>query len=403
MSLKLVTQLSLRNILRHKRRNMMLFAAIAVAVAGVSSMNTLIRGFQGDILESTIENLTGHVQVHAPGYRDDPSIQRGFELAENYQPDIPAADLLGWAPRVRIPAVIMSERETRGIQLVGIDPAAEDISFLSEVPIEGEFLKDKQDGRLLIGAELAKQLETQVGRRLVVITQGADGLNRERGYRIAGTFDAEGTGLEKIYVFSGLSSLQTLLDSHAVTEVSIRLSEEPKRASAKQTLADFFVDLDVKDWQELEPQAATMYLFADGAIYIWFLLMMSALTFGLVNTLVASVMERVRELGMVRALGMPKRLVVLQVVFESTVIMAIGVAVGLVFGYLIYWTFSDGIDLSAFAEGIELAGISSKLTPIFRPDDFVLVAGLSLLLGILASLYPAWRAMKIKPLDAMRR
>ena len=130
---------------------------------------------------------------------------------------------------------------------------------------------------------------------------------------------------------------------------------------------------------------------------------MSALTFGLVNTLITSVMERVRELGMVRALGMSKSMVVMQVVVESTVIMGIGVVFGMIAGYLIYLSISDGIDLSAFAEGVELAGVSTIWKPVLAWGDVLLVASLSLLLGILASLYPAWRAVKVKPLDAMRR
>jgi ABC-type antimicrobial peptide transport system permease subunit len=130
--------------------------------------------------------------------------------------------------------------------------------------------------------------------------------------------------------------------------------------------------------------------------------MMSALTFGLVNTLVATVMERVRELGLLRAIGMRKGVVVLQVVVESTLIMTIGVVVGLLVGYLLYLMMADGIDLSAFAEGVEMAGMSTHLIPVLLPVDFALVAGMSLVLGILASLYPAWRAVKVSPLDALR-
>ncbi len=404
--MKTILQLSIRNIFRYRRRNLMLFAAIAVAVAGVSSMNTLIRGFQLDMMDTAVSNLTGHWKVHAPGYRDDPSIQRGFYLSGDFHPDVPEDLLLGWAPRIRIPAVIMSERENRGVQLVGVDPAAEYISFLGEVPVQGERLVDAEDRRLLIGAELARQLNTEIGRRLVVITQGADGLNRERGFRVAGIYDAQGTTLEKIFVFSGLAGLQTMLDSDAVTEVSIRLTGQPQNpaeeSAVQNGLSSFFVDLDVKDWQALEPQAAAMFLFADGAIYIWFVLMMSALTFGLVNTLVASVMERVKELGMLRALGMRKRLVIFQVVTESSLIMAIGVLVGLSLGYLVFLVISDGIDLSAFAEGVELAGMSTTLVPVLLWSDFALVAYMSLILGVLASLYPAWRAVKVDPLEAMR-
>ncbi|MEE2784250.1 MAG: FtsX-like permease family protein [Pseudomonadota bacterium] len=403
MSIKLLFQLSIRNILRHRRRNLMLFSAIAVAVAGVSSANTLIRGMQYDMLNSAVENLTGHIKIHAPGYRDDPNIDKGFSLEDGFTLPVEPEEMLGWAARIRIPAVIMSERETRGVQIVGIDPASEHISFLSDVPIDGEGLTDSKDGRILIGKELALQLETRIGRRIVIITQGIDGKNREKGYRIVGTYDAEGKTLEKIYVFTGLASLQSLLDSRDVTEVSIRLHEEPKKPSIKDMLSEVFRNLAVLDWQELEPMAAAMYLFADSAIYIWFLLMMSALIFGLINTLITSVMERVRELGLVRALGMPKRMVVTQVVLESTIIMAIGVLIGLVAGYLIYLSIADGINLDAFAEGMEMMTMSTRFIPVLVWDDFVLVAVLSLVLGIMASIYPAWRAVRVKPLDAIGR
>ena len=401
--MKLLLQLSFRNLFRHKRRNAMLLLAIAVAVGGVNATNTLLRGFQMDMLNTAVASLTGHVKVHAQGYRDDPSISRGFTINDDYAPDVPAEALLGWAPRVRLPAVIMSERETRGVQIVGVDPAAEGISFLADAGIDGEFLKDEADGRIVIGRELARQLETSVGRRLVIITQGADGRNRERGYRVAGTFDAEGVGLEKIYAFVGIEALQKILQSDAVTEVSIRLTDERFRPAAKASMESSFATMDVLDWQDLEPALAQMFIFADAALLIWFLLMMGALTFGLVNSLVAAVMERVKELGMMRALGMRRRTVILQVVIESVIMMAVGVIAGTLLALGIYFWLADGIDLSVWAEGIEMAGVSTLLVPELLPADMILVAFMSLVLGFLASLYPAWRVVKLSPLEALHK
>ena len=401
--MKLLLQLSFRNLFRHKRRNAMLLLAIAVAVGGVNATNTLLRGFQMDMLNTAVASLTGHVKVHAQGYRDDPSISRGFTINDDYAPDVPAEALLGWAPRVRLPAVIMSERETRGVQIVGVDPAAEGISFLADAGIDGEFLKDEADGRIVIGRELARQLETSVGRRLVIITQGADGRNRERGYRVAGTFDAEGVGLEKIYAFVGIEALQKILQSDAVTEVSIRLTDERFRPAAKASMESSFATMDVLDWQDLEPALAQMFIFADATLLIWFLLMMGALTFGLVNSLVAAVMERVKELGMMRALGMRRRTVILQVVIESVIMMAVGVIAGTLLALGIYFWLADGIDLSVWAEGIEMAGVSTLLVPELLPADMILVAFMSLVLGFLASLYPAWRVVKLSPLEALHK
>lgn len=404
MPLKLLYQLSSRNLFRHRRRNGMLLAAIVVAVTGVVVTNSLIRGMQFDMQQSAVANLTGHVKILAPGYRDDPNIVKSFELARNWQPDFPADQLEGWAARIRIPAVIMSERETRGIQFVGVDPAQENISFLGTVAHTGEMLEGPQDNRVLVGAELARQLETEVGRRLVIITQGMDGKNREAGFRIAGLFDAEGTGLEKQFVFTGVNTLQKLVDAEVVTEVSVRLTDQAAEFSLKAALANFFTGLDVLDWQQLEPQAAAMFIFADSAIFIWFLVMMGALIFGLINTLITAVMERIREFGVLRAVGMQARMVIAQVVLESALIMSVGVTLGIALGWVLttQWL-GDGIDLTQWAEGIEMAGMSSRLMPHLLMKDLVLVASLSIVFGLLAALYPAWRAVKIKPLEALRR
>ena len=171
----------------------------------------------------------------------------------------------------------------------------------------------------------------------------------------------------------------------------------------KTSLIEVFTGLDVLDWRELEPQAAAMFVFADAAIFIWFFIMMGALTFGLVNTLVTSVMERVRELGMLRAIGMRPGSVIVQVVLESSVLMFIGVATGLLVGWLFILWLGEGIDLSRFAEGMESFGMRTIWKPVPLVGDMVLVAGLSLLFGVLASLYPARRVVKIKPLEALRR
>ncbi len=403
MPLKLLLQLSLRNIARHRRRNGMMLAAIVVAVSSIILMSGLIRGMQQQMAEAAVDNLVGHVKVLAPGYRDDPSVQKGFALATDWRPRQGAEQVAGWAARVRVPAVIMSERSTRGIQFVGVDPAKEGISFLGDVSLAGAPLQDGADGRILIGRALAERLETDLGRRLVIITQGADGLNREAGFRIAGVYDADGEGLENAYVFTGVNTLQKMLGTEVFTEVSIRLHEEPALQQMKGALAAAFTGLEVLDWRELEPQAAAMFALADSIIFVWFLIMMGALAFGLMNTLITSVMERVRELGMLRALGMRPGSVVVQVVLESGILMLLGVAGGLALGGLWFYLLKDGIDLSTWAQGVESVGMSTVLRPVPVAQDMALIVALSLGLGFIASLYPARRVVKIKPLEALGR
>ena len=163
-SLALLLRLSLRNLLRHSRRNALMLAAITFAIATVVFMNALVRGMQNDLSESTVNNLTGHMQVHAPGYLDDPSIERGFEMAQTLAlADIAGDQLAGWAARVRVPAVIMSERETRGIQLVGVDPAQESISFLGRAAYQGKPLVSNVSKVVSNAKDRASSITARIG------------------------------------------------------------------------------------------------------------------------------------------------------------------------------------------------------------------------------------------------
>ena len=204
-------------------------------------------------------------------------------------------------------------------------------------------------------------------------------------------------------MFTGVNALQKMVGADVYTEISIRLRREPALFQLKASLLDFFTGLDVLNWQELEPQAAAMFVFADSAFFIWYFIMMGALVFGLVNTLVTSVMERVRELGMLRALGMRSQAVVAQVVLESSVLMFIGVVTGLAGGWLVIQAIGDGIDLSQWAEGVEALGLRGLLQPVPLASDILLIGAMSVVLGIVASLYPALRIVRIKPLEALRR
>jgi ABC-type lipoprotein release transport system permease subunit len=158
----MLLNLSMRNIVRYRRRNFFLFAAIAVAVGGTTLTNALIRGWQVDMLETAVSGLTGHIKLQAPGFADDPSLQNAFSSLTpiSLGDDVP---ILGFAQRINIPAVISSERETRGVALVGVDPANEGISLYRDFVIEGEDLGGPEDGRLLIGKALAENLANSGG------------------------------------------------------------------------------------------------------------------------------------------------------------------------------------------------------------------------------------------------
>lgn len=400
---RLVLNLSFRNLWRQRRRNSILLVAITFAIGGVIVLNSLIRGMQVQMVDSVVENLSGHLKIHAADYLDDPSIERGFELNEARINQATAGlPILGWAARISIPAVVMSERETRGANLIGIDPDQENISIVSGFKLEGEPLEGGTDSRILIGRALKEELRTRLGRKVVVTTLDANGMSKEIGFRIAGVYETESENMEKTLVFTGRDALQELLGSSEITEVSIRFNARYAEQDDLVRVRDSFSELDVLDWQQVNPIVAFMYNTVNVVIYIWLGIVLGALVFGLINTLITAVLERIREFGLFRAIGMRPKIIIAQVVSESVCLMVSGIVFGVAGSLLMYAWLHNGIDLSAFASGVEMMGMSSRMKPALVAHDLIVVVLVSLVLAVGASFFPARRAVRMNPLDALR-
>ena len=172
-NLKIVFRLAWRNLWRNHRRTLIMLAAIVVGVWAMIFMTALMRGMVDDMVKDGVSGLPGHVQIHHPDYRDDPTISNviappGDELLEV----LDRPEVVAWATRVRVPAVISSECDTRGVTLVGIEPERErNISFVADDIVEGRFLESRDDRGLVVGRKLVEKLETGLGKRVVIMSQ----------------------------------------------------------------------------------------------------------------------------------------------------------------------------------------------------------------------------------------
>jgi ABC-type lipoprotein release transport system permease subunit len=398
----LLLQLAWRNLWRNTRRNLILAVAVALGVATLLVAVAIVRGWQGDLQDDTVIAAGGHLKVLAPGYRDEPDARFAFVPPTALLASLDAARV-PWTTRIALPVVIMSERETRGVQLLAGDIAWErQHGALADARIRGTPLAGPDDGRLLLGAELARRLETRPGKRVVLMLGDADGVTHEVGMLVAGTYDVDGTGTELGVAYTGLRALQPLLAAERrVTEVALHLPDERALARWRQDLGEQLPALESLTWRELSPQGAALIAFVDGSIWITFVIFLAALSFGVTNTLVAAVLERARELGLMFVLGMRRGQVVVQVLVESVFVVTLGLLLGLAAGGLWVWSLADGIDLTRWAAGIEMAGMKALLVPDLWASDVVLVSLLVVVLGMLGAIYPAWRAVRLDPLEAL--
>lgn len=402
--IKLLLALSTRNLWRQKRRNSVLLIAIIVAVSGVIVLNSLIRGMQTQMVEQAVSGLSAHINIQSAKFRDDPWVGHGFIEDSSKLDDLflKQRTLRGWTTRIRTPVVVMSERETRGAFLVGIDPERESISFINDLHIEGLTLTRTLDNSVIIGRALFDQLRTKLGHRIVVTLQNAQGISQDIGFRISGVYDADTDGIEKQYIFTGKRALQQLLNTTLISEIAIRFQSEKDAQQAQNFIVAAFPDLDVATWQQLNPLSAFMFEIVDVVIFIWLCIVLLTLVFGLLNSLLTAVLERKREIGIVRAVGLRSSMVLAQIMLESVLLMVLGIVIGLLFAFLFLFWIHEGIDLSMFAAGVELMNLSPKIVPALQLRDVVLVVGTSLLLAVFASLLPAYRSARINPIEAIR-
>ena len=402
-----ISTLAWRNLWRNHRRTVIMLAAVIIGSWAMIFMTALMRGMVTEMIRDGISALPGHVQVHHPEYRDDPSVAnlipiRDAEIAMRFQ----AGGFEDWATRVRVPAVITSEYDSRGVTLLGIDPTRErNMTFVDYDEVEGRFLESVDDSGVVIGRKLARTLNTKIGKRIVVMSQDPDNEIADRGFRVVGLFTANIVSFEEAFIFVGKTTAQTMLRiDDQVSELAIQGDDYRDVETIYAKVVELVGDgVEVKRWYELDAYLGTMLKVMDGFLLVWIVVIFLALSFGLVNTLVMAVFERVREIGLMLALGMKPRNILGQIVIESLMLLAIGLAIGTVLAWAAVQPIKDGIDVSIVGEGMDMWGMSSVLYPELILSDVILANVVVLVLGFLASLSPAWRAAHYEPVEAITK
>jgi len=403
----ILLRLAWRNLWRNHRRTLIMLLAIVLGTWAMIFMTALMRGMVSQMVADGISVLPGHVQVHHPDYRDDPSIANliaisDTELSEKFG----TVDVTGWATRIRVPAVITSEYESRGVTLLGVDPLQErDLTFVDYDAVEGRFLESADDSGVVIGRKLATTLNTRVGKRIVLMSQDPENEIADRGFRVVGLFDANVQAYEENYVFAGKTTIQKMLRVGDQVSELVVLGDDFRDVEAEYNKTVDLIDgrAEVKRWIELDAYLGTMLNVMDGFVLVWIIVIFLALSFGLVNTLVMAVFERVREIGLMLALGMRPINILGQIIVESLLLLAIGLAIGTALAWAAVQPMKDGVDLSIVGDGMEMWGMSSVLYPELLLSDVILANVVVLVLGFFASLSPAWRAAQYEPIEAITK
>jgi ABC-type lipoprotein release transport system permease subunit len=397
-----------RNIWRNPRRTSVILLAVVIGVWSMVFLGALMRGILEGMIHNGIDTLTGHIQIHQSKYPDDPSVDHRIadpaaieQILRNHLPQDSH-----WALRIRVNTVANNARHSSGVTLVGIDPKNEaSVSFIGSAITQGRYLESRDRSAILVGHALANQFETGLGRKLILMTQDKNGQIASRAFRIRGVFRGEMEATEKNYVFVTRRAAQDMLNlDQAVSEIAIRLSAQGIAEKTAQVLKTQLAgrDLLVRSWQEALPLLKTYLQLYDSFILIWFVVVFVAMGFGILNTTLMAVYERMREFGLLKGLGMRPGRIVKGILTEVLFILVFGILLGNLLGLASCWALSyNGIDLSALAKGAEYAGMSRVIFPVVWVKDIASANLVVLVLGLLVCLYPAFKAARFTPVEAM--
>jgi putative ABC transport system permease protein len=402
----LVFRMAWRNVWRNPRRTGIVLTAVAIGIAGALLSMSVNYGMVYQMVDTAIATDLGHLQIHAPGFDEDPELR--VRLADGGRAAVEAlADLegvLAWAPRVRGEGLVTSPRASVGVRLVGIDPEREaEISLVADSITEGRYL-DGGGRRAVIGEALARRLAVGLGDKIVISGQDLAGDLNGQAMRVGGLFRSPSRDLDRNTVFLRLEQAQELFGlGQAIAEVVVLADVRSRVPVLRDALEMRLPDLEVRSWDQLQPILVYLVDFAEQAAVFLYLAIFVAMAFGIANVLLMAVFERVREIGVMMAVGLSRRRLVVTIIAESIVVTFLGVIVGFAVALLTVAALQDGIDLSYFSEGLTAYGIGSRIVPVLRVEDFTMPAAVALVTAAVASAWPALRAVRLRPAEAVRQ
>ena len=400
-----IVKVSWRNLWRNSTRTNMTIAAVSLCVAILIIFQSLIVGLIGKAVYNTTNLVVGEVQIHATGYLDDRSIYKSLKNIEDIRA-VAKENNIGIVERSYGFGLISSGTKSAGTQFWGINPESElkYFDFAKHID-EGNFLTIKSLNKVVLGKKLARSLAAEVGTELVVFVQGADGSLGNELYYVTGILENVADNIDRGAAiilkddFDILFSTNNLIHEIALNSRGKFEAEEiQKLISAKVT------GVAVETWKELMPTIAVMTeKMSVFMLTIFSLIFTIAASLGVMNTLIMSTYDRMKEFGIIRAIGATPWRIIRQVSLEAILLTIIASIIGTVIGLSIALYLQEyGIDISG---GGNLAFGGVVFDPIWRASISIktvfLPVVLMMLTSIVASIYPASIAARIKPVEAI--
>lgn len=383
-----------------------MFSIMLGLFAGISVV-AIYKGMMRGKVRTVIDREVGHLQLHDQKFKED-------YLAEFVLPEDASLERIREMPEVKAitfrsvtTGMLSTTTGSSGVTIYGIVPNEEVvISQLKNKIIEGEYLPGKVRNPVMIGKKLAKKMKLKLKSKLVLMFTDDENNMISAAFRVSAIYQSENTPLDERTVYLPREDLNSLLGiGTSAHEVVVLLHRDEDLKNIKASLTQQFPSLHIEDWKDLAPETELMVDTINEYSYIILVIIMLALAFGIVNTMLMAILERVREVGMLVALGMNKVRLFFLILEETIFLTLVGCPFGLIISWLAINYFNrNGMDLSFFGEEMMSSfGFTNVIFPEFPYDSVDGILLIVVATALLSSLFPAIKALRLSPVEALRK
>ncbi|MBK8047210.1 MAG: ABC transporter permease [Anaerolineales bacterium] len=405
MALGKLWKISYRDLARHRRRTWFTLIAVGLGLGLLILLDGYIAGVMQDSLETSIRLKTGHLQLRAPSYEEEKVSLKWENLLSNANEIAAKAtalpEVLAAAPVLWATGILDTADESASLRVYGIEPESALYDPIRDGLVAGEYLQPDDRSGIMIGKRLADSLGVTAGQKVNLTVVNADGEADTVTFTIRGIYNTGILSYDDTAAFMPLVRAQALARTgDRASTVMVRLHD---RETAEQVAAQLQApDTQVLTWRELNSLFLETFETAAGFYKILDAIVMIIVAVIIANTLLMAVFERIREIGILSALGMKRFQVVIMFLLEATILALAGIVVGLILGSAGVWYLAtQGIFIGDIASTVDTIPIGTTLYAKFSPVSMGWLSLWTLLIVLLASLYPAWYAARLEPVDAL--
>jgi ABC-type lipoprotein release transport system permease subunit len=403
----MLIKIAWRNIWRNKKRSFIIIGAVTVGLwAGIFLM-AFYNGMIEQRIHAAITREISHLQIHHPDFIKDYDVRyvisSGTQMLNALDQDTRIKKAAG---RVILNGMIASANGSSGITINGIDPSREkELTGLKDKMIEGKYFEEDKTNEILVSEKTLKKLKLKLNRKAILTFQDKEGNLASAAFRVNGIFRTINTPYDERNVFVDQRDIDSLAGiHHEINEIAILLQDNERLDEVQQKLSSEFSELLVRNWKEISPELSLTVSAGDRMVVIFMGIIMLALAFGIINTMMMAILERARELGVLIALGMNKLRIFGMVLLETTFLILAGCPSGILLALLsIMLTRKTGINLSRYSEVYGTFGYDSSIYPSLTGEQFITVMILVLITAIVSSLFPARKALNLNPASSIKK